>query len=1083
MKRRVFSSLLSDLNLSDHHIHSFDDCISEWLPDIILQNGNIETIQQDAQGADESLYMFTLENYRFLKPDMPPSGAHVYNVSYVGDIVVDIRETVYSKKESERLSEHADFPYVHKDKLHRDMKLCSFPIMLYSAACHFSNGSDLSYQVEPEYAGSFISRGKRRFIPLLKSMVTNYPFRFYNKNKQLYIIEVRSEHLDRKHRSTSTLELQMAHGPTKRHQQYTAFVKIPFLKPLVTLAVVVQALGWSASTFEDAVQSALGALWDPSVFHKYFIMYRHDHKGCSTQDEALLHISGLYGKNNTHSSQYVLRSEILPHMNDACDDSAKLFYLAYLYGQLVLLREGRLEPTNRDSRVFSRLTSSGTSLAILFRMKFLKFIKQSVKFVRRVLTQDPNKMDVAKIYNHELLTKKILPPLATGQWSKKRKGVSHPMMTMNDNAIISQVRRISSSFLNHDGKHVEPRMVQGTAFGYECAAETPEGEACGLVYSMACLARVTRGSDPHILMEYFIDLAGHLITHYPNKPKTADDYKLFDPQGKFFGWCTDINELNRLFFNARRALNVDPYVTRHQDNILREFRLHCDTGRQVRPLLVLSNIHKLPQLVAGVVTGTSLIPDLLVHGCLEYVSPAEEQELKITHKLPLSGSVDDGSTHLEVNDVSLVGVIGALTPFFRHNQGPRLVYWVGMSKQTIGSSRKQDRGAATTHNLWYGQRAIVATQAARDLNMDQTPDCCNFVVALYALPWNQEDAFVVKKSSIERDMSTSSSTRIYVSKCKGSEQFENPTVGQTFAMKDSDYSHLQSNGLPRMREKLRGTDVVIGKTVPIKKISASASVHVPQHSRTSEYQKRRRDNSVQVRKDEGGVVVSTEIVKRPEGDLAKVGVQTTRVPQIGDKFSSRHGQKGTIGMVLPQEDLPFAMATGMVPDAFISPLGIISRMTMGKVLEIVLGKAVAISGDLMHGLDDQDFETSGKKRMETIRKVFQRAGFNFDGTEVFCDGRTGEIIRVPIMCGVIPYSKLNHMVERKAYARSTGPVNMLTRQPNDGRRNEGGLRFGQMETDCVIAHAGAAVLEERMLSTSDKFECYVCASCGLLDPI
>jgi DNA-directed RNA polymerase beta subunit len=470
-RRIVSKSLMFDLNLNDHHTQPFDECLRTWLKDIVLNHGNIESVFKD------KMYLLTVSNYRFIRGNMLPSDAHAYNVSYSGVIMVDIRELIICKKPTDVLSDNLEFPYVSSDMMHEDMPICSFPTMLYSSGCHFSDGYDLSSQTEPEYAGGFIVKGKRRYIPLLKSLVNNYPFRFFNKNKNTYTIQVRSEHLDRKHRSTSTLEIIIDADKSKRSTVYhNIYVKIPFLTPSVPITIIVLALGWSIEYFEECVQSSVGQYWDALLFRKYLIMFRHDHHGCVSQDDALQYIGRLYGKlNNTSTAEHVMKSEVLPHLNDFHSTLCKGYYLAYLFGLLVLFKEDVIKATDRDSRMYTRLIDSGTSLAFLFRMLYLTFIKQGLKIMRRVLNQEKD-INVCKIYNHNRLTQKLMSALATGTWSKKRKGVSHQMITTNEQAMISQLRRISSSYLNNDGKHLGPRMVHESACGYECAAETPEGK-------------------------------------------------------------------------------------------------------------------------------------------------------------------------------------------------------------------------------------------------------------------------------------------------------------------------------------------------------------------------------------------------------------------------------------------------------------------------------------------------------------------------------------------------------------------------------------------------------------------------------
>jgi DNA-directed RNA polymerase beta subunit len=418
------------------------------------------------------------------------------------------------------------------------------------------------------------------------------------------------------------------------------------------------------------------------------------------------------------------------------------------------------------------------------------------------------------------------------------------------------------------------------------------------VYSLACLARVTSASDMTSLMDYILEVCGDLILPFPQELRMIKDeyYKVFDPHGRFLGWCIDIDKLNGIFLSGRRQLAFDPFVGMYQDFALKEWRIYCDIGRMVRPLLVVSNLYKIEKILSESASGKSILPALLCNGCLEYVSPSEEVNLKVTFCLPTDLREIYKFTHLEVNDVSFVGIIAALSPFFRHNQGPRLVYWIGMSKQAIGTSTKRDMGTATTHNLWYGQKPMVVTQTARDLNMDQIPDCINCTVIFFPHSANQEDAIVMNRASIDRGMFVSDSIRTYVADKHGiisdasSEKFEKPIAGQTFGMRDSDYSKLETNGLPKSGTEVMGGDVIIGRTVPIKKISSSAIVKVPKKIRSPDYQKKRRDKSVQVRDDEKGVVDSVCLVRKPRSEIAKVRVRTTRIPEVADKFSSRHSQ-------------------------------------------------------------------------------------------------------------------------------------------------------------------------------------------------
>lgn len=163
-----------------------------------------------------------------------------------------------------------------------------------------------------------------------------------------------------------------------------------------------------------------------------------------------------------------------------------------------------------------------------------------------------------------------------------------------------------------------------------------------------------------------------------------------------------------------------------------------------------------------------------------------------------------------------------------------------------------------------------------------------------------------------------------------------------------------------------------------------------------------------------------------------------------------------------------------------SPLGFPSRMTMGKILEILLGKAVCVTGDVLYGIDEQFFDEPAEIQIDRVKEILRNNGYTDSGKEIFIDGLTGKMVSVPVMCGVVSYVKLNHMVSRKTHARSTGPVHIMTRQPNEGRRQNGGLRFGPMETECTIAHSAAETLRERTLTVADEFKVYVCSKCGFI---
>ena len=440
-------------------------------------------------------------------------------------------------------------------------------------------------------------------------------------------------------------------------------------------------------------------------------------------------------------------------------------------------------------------------------------------------------------------------------------------------------------------------------------------------------------------------------------------------------------------------------------------------------------------------------------------------------------------THVEIDPQLILGVCASLVPYPEHNSTPRVTGGTAMVKQSLGlpSANGRLRPDTRQHILHYTQNSMTGTRAMEATNFIRRPAGQNFVVAILSHHgYNMQDAVIMNRGSVERALGRSTFIRTYNAERKRFpggqvDEIEIPGTGldEVKGLKSPEaYAHLEGDGLPtpeteissKPEDRERVPQVLVGKTSPPRFLEESHGAFLQAQER--------RESSMNVRHGEGGFVDNVFVTESLDsGRLVRITLRTNRIPELGDKFASRHGQKGVIGRLVDPEDMPFTV-DGVIPDLLINPHAIPSRMTVAHILEMIGGKVGAMEGRLIDGT-----AFSGEKE-DSLREGLLRHGFAHTGRESMINGETGEQFPAQVFVGVIYYQKLHHMVSGKIHARSRGRVQILTRQPTEGRARQGGLRFGEMERDCLIAHGASMVIKDRLLDESDGWELFVCAESG-----
>ena len=1029
---------------------------------------------------------------------MFPSEAKIRNFTYASTMTIDIHI-----KYIIRNTESMDNPRII-EKMIPKINIGKMPIMLKSNICILKQNPQLSARETGECSfdsgGYFIIKGSEKTVLAQERAAENRIYCFQGKNTSKWSCYAEFKSVP-DYKSISPKQIEIMVSSKNNGFGHGLYVNISRVKQPIELFILFRAFGIvSDKDISDYITHNVN---EGNVILDFLRASIVDANKCMTQEDAFeyinnytafipLNVDKVIGQEKKKQfTQDVLQNDVFPHCKTI---KQKIYLLGHMASRVIKTFLGYTPKDDRDSYLNKRIELTGGLLNNLFRNYFNKLVKEMQKQIVREInngswksTEDYeniiNTTNIYKIMKSTTIENGINRALSTGDFSIKQTnsskvGVAQVLNRLTYMSSLSHLRRINTP-LEKSGELIEPRKLHNTTWGFLCPAETPEGQSIGIVKNISYMTHITIPTDSSVLYEY--------IKEYTTQLDDLLPYQVYKKVKVLINGCwVGITESPLLLYKdlkhkkASGIINI--YTSIVFDYQLLEIRICDDAGRLTRPLLKVKdkNVIITKQIIKQLKDNDLNWNDLLTNckldeSVIEYIDPEEQNYYMIGMKCKDQYIHNKGTgkylyTHCEIHPSTIFGILASCIPFPDHNQAPRNTYQCAMGKQAMGvyATNFDKRMDKTAYVLNYPTRPLVDTRVMNFIHLNKVPSGTQLHVAIMThTGYNQEDSVLINKGSIDRGlfMATIYHTekdedkniiRDEIIRCK-------PDPQKTKTIKYGNYHKVNQHGFVNENELIENRDIIISKIIPIKENRNDPT-------KTIKFE----DQSKTFRTNEETYIDKNYTGRNGDGyDFAKVRVRATRKPNYGDKFSSRHGQKGTVGNIIPECDMPFTK-DGMKPDIIINPHAIPSRMTIGQLKETLLGKVLIELG--LFG----DGTSFGNLDVRFISKCLQEIGYESYGNEILYNGLTGEQLESSIFMGPVFYQRLKHMVADKQHSRSIGPMVNLTRQPAEGRSKDGGFRIGEMERDVMIAHGMSRFCKERMFDVSDKFTTYVCKKCGLI---
>lgn len=1056
---RLIKQLYNQTHFVDHQIDTYNDFITRGIQTIIRKESRIEVsnlcVEFNHVYVDKPKFIKKTKDrvtrneiignciettddadpikegqkviINYVNTPMYPNDARKRNINYDGNIYASI--TVTNLETGKKTDHH-------------QISIGKIPVMLRSNICRLSeNNKEANHECVNDFGGYFIIKGKERVL-------VGQLRRTYNKvyvdrtpdDKYEYIAEIRSMN----EQGNSILIQLKINTKTKE-----LFFSLPYIKAksLLPAGLVFKALGISEEYMKSIIRTS-----DTTILDNMINQYNME----VTMDEAIEAIANDIS-DDLKDSVYVkdiLMRELFYHVGDLTPEKSAQ-HLGYMIKKLLDTVYGNRVLDDKDNLANKRLDGTSSLLAFLFQILFKQFMKTLFNQMESKKNPDP----IAIIKDIKTITHVMNQAFMTGSWNTQksslftRVGVSQILSMQNYGAKTSHLRRIMLP-IGKKGKIPGPRQLHASHFSFICPYETPEGDTVGLVSNLALSTRISIYICPKLTTE--------VINGMETFRNNIQGNNLVLVNGCIIGSCDSsfafIREFNRYRFSD--MIDSDVSIIRLIDE--NEVHIWTDEGRLLRPLFVIGSRNKILYKEHPGKTWNEYIKAGMI--AFREVWELEQSIVAMTEDDLKKNRCD----YLEISPAStMMAVMASVIPLSNHSQSPRNAYQASMGKQAIGvpSTAYQDRYDTTLHVLSTPQQPITKNEMVNVLRFNEMPHGANPIVAIMTYSgYNQEDSIILNKGSLDRGlfMATTYKTIYEEERKRGSSEFESICLPRfQYRNRNYDYSYLNKEGLIWEKNTfLKKGTVIIGRT--IKKM-----VKKEDGTRVAEIY----DNSVVIKHGEEGYLDKVLNTLNNEGiRVIKVRIRIPRHPEIGDKFASSTAQKGTCGMIFPEEDMPFDK-DGVKPDLIINPHAIPSRMTINMLIEMcfnLVGCKLGVQMDATpfkhRNIEEELMEWAKHARIETYASTMM-------------DGRTGEVIPSKIFMAPCFYQRLKHMVADKIHARVAGPLDTLTHQPVAGRSRDGGLKFGEMEKDCMLSHGSTRVLKECLFDKSDKYAIPVCMNC------